>query len=64
MKRIETYRRLAELCEREASSARDPGERRQFTVLSRAIRTWAVDDEPVETGSEPTARPASDGACA
>ncbi|MEW5687560.1 MAG: hypothetical protein AB1942_21820 [Pseudomonadota bacterium] len=65
MKRIEAYRRLAELCEREASSARDPGERRQFTVLSRAIRTWVVDDEPTDEPLADAPTPvASDGACA
>lgn len=58
MKRIEAYRRLADLCEREATSARDPGERRQFTVLSQAIRDWATDDGPIDPDA-PAAAPAA-----
>jgi len=48
MKRIEAYRRLADLCEREATTARDPGERRQFAVLSQAIRNWTTEDDPID----------------
>lgn len=46
MKRMEAYLRLAELCEREAGSALDPRERRQFSILSRAIRSWAEEEHP------------------
>jgi hypothetical protein len=53
MKRIEAYKRLADLCEREATSARDPGERRQFKVLSRAIRALTREDDPNEAGKRP-----------
>lgn len=50
MKRMEAYLRLAELCEREAGSARDPRERRQFDILSRAIRSWAEEEHSEPLG--------------
>ncbi|RAK68995.1 hypothetical protein DJ019_03020 [Phenylobacterium kunshanense] len=52
---MEAYLRLAELCEREAGSARDPRERRQFSILSRAIRSWA-EEEHIHA---PSARPSA-----
>lgn len=55
MKQIDSYLRLADLCEREAFDVLDPRDRRQFVALSQAIRTWIHegDDEPTPRQDSP-----------